>query len=92
MGKPGFEDLERALIISNKSHGQRMERIEQNIKQLSDTMLQSNQVLRKVYDEMEAMQKRISEIEEFANQIIEANRAASVLFKSVEKKNESDLS
>jgi hypothetical protein len=51
-------------------------------------MIQSNQVLRRIYDEMEDIKKRISELEDFAKQIVEANRAASILFKSVEKKND----
>jgi ABC-type transporter Mla subunit MlaD len=82
MGKTGMQDLERAIIISNKSHTQRMDKIEQNIQQLTETMIQSNQVLRKVYDDIGDLQKRLNELESFARQVIESNKAAKVLLKS----------
>jgi hypothetical protein len=92
MGKPGLEELEKAILISNKSHVQRMERIEQNIRQLTETMIQSNQVLGKVYADMEKLNKRVSELEAFAQQIIEANRAANILLKNHGKQDDPELS
>jgi archaellum component FlaC len=92
MGKPGYEDLERAIIISNKTHVQRMEKIEQNLKQLTDTMIQSNQVIRKLYDDIEKLQGRVNELESFAKQVIEANKTANLLLRKNKDQSDPNLS
>lgn len=92
MGKPGYEDLERAIIISNKTHVQRMEKIEQNLKHLTDTMIQSNQVIRKLYDDIEKLQGRVNELESFAKQVIEANKTANLLLRKNKDQSDPNLS
>ncbi len=74
MARKNINDIEKAIVINNTITHRRFEKLESSIKMAVDALQSNNELINKLIDDNVRLEKRVRELENFANRIIETNK------------------
>ncbi|MCF8296699.1 MAG: hypothetical protein K9J13_04065 [Saprospiraceae bacterium] len=80
------EDIEKAIVFNNNINNKRFGVLENSVKMAIDALQSNNKLINQLMEDNKKLEARIVEVENFARQLIEKNKAASAIIDANKKK------
>ena len=75
--KKSTEDIEKAIVFNNNINNKRFGVLENSVKMSIDALQSNNKLINQLIDDNKKLEAKVKELENFAKQLIEKNKAAS---------------
>ncbi len=79
------EDIEKAIVFNNNINNKRFGVLENSVKMSIDALQSNNKLISQLIDDNKKLESRIVELENFAKQLIEKNKAANTIIEHHKK-------